>query len=97
MISYTVNFIGLIFDIVGAILLVKFGLLGDLQSVILDDKELVSKEKPEEIAKMKRQARMPKMGLALLITGFIFQAISDIIPMVREFCTTDKMSNCREK
>lgn len=71
-----INDIGLLLDIFGAILLFKFGLPDSI------DREghchiITEQVDEEEIKKGKLYDKLGKIGLVLLILGFIFQLISN--------------------
>lgn len=78
MISTCINDIGLILDIIGALLLFKFGLPASI------DREghihlITEQVDHEEITRGKIYERWGKIGLALLIIGFILQLASNHI------------------
>jgi len=76
--SKVVNSIGLVLDISGAILLFKFGLPEDVrregQSYLL-----LESTDEDQIAKGKRYDRYGKLGVALLVSGFFFQFVSNFL------------------
>lgn len=76
MTSACINDIGLFLDIIGAVLLFKFGLPASV------DREghihiITEQFDEEEIKKGKFYERWGKIGLGLLILGFIFQLVSN--------------------
>lgn len=74
----TINTIGLLFDILGAILLWKFGLPQEISrsgSICL----ALEQENKEEKEKAILYDKFGNFGILLLIVGFIFQAISNFI------------------
>lgn len=80
--SYLINLIGLILDILGVLVLFKYG----LPSEVTKDGHVgytASQSDPIERAKWYKYNRMAKVGLGLLIAGFVLQAASDIIPMLK--------------
>jgi hypothetical protein len=76
-----VNSIGLVFDIVGACLIFKFGLPKwiprDNEDVVFDGGEVGDSEPP---SKIDWYTKWNKMGLIFLIVGFVLQFVSDFIP-----------------
>jgi hypothetical protein len=78
MCSTWVNSIGLVLDICGAILLWKYGLPESIsreghQYIVLGQKD------EAEAAKAKTYDRWSKLGLSLLILGFVLQLVSNFI------------------
>lgn len=76
--STTINTIGLLFDIFGAILLWKFGLPQEISrsgSIYL----ALEQDNKEEKEKAVLYDKLGTLGIALLILGFIFQLISNFI------------------
>jgi len=76
--SATTNTIGLLFDIFGAILLWKFGLPQEISrsgSVYL----ALEQNNKDEKEKAVLYDKLGRLGILLLITGFIFQLISNFI------------------
>ena len=76
--SKLVNSLGLLCDIIGAILILKFGLPVTVsrtgaQCLLLEG------EDTNEILIAKRYDRMAKLGLGLLIIGFAFQLLSNFV------------------
>ncbi|MBP7806762.1 hypothetical protein KA057_03705 [Candidatus Gracilibacteria bacterium] len=76
--STIINSIGLIADIIGAILLFKFGLPEDISRsgaffIVTNQVD------EEERNKAEKYDFWGKIGLILLIVGFIFQLISNFI------------------
>jgi hypothetical protein len=76
MISECINDIGLILDIIGAVLLFKFGLPASI------DREgrthiIIEQVDDEEIKKGKFYDLWGRIGLGLLVLGFIFQLASN--------------------
>lgn len=76
--SAMVNSIGLVMDIVGAILLWKYG-LPEAISREGHDFLLTGQVNVDEIAKAKTYDNWSKLGLALLIAGFVFQLVSNFV------------------
>ena len=76
--SNFVNSIGLAMDIFGAILLWKYGLPETLNR---DGLEVITTSQVDEseVAKAKKYDCRSQLGLIFLITGFIFQLISNFI------------------
>ncbi|MFS8159415.1 MAG: hypothetical protein ACMG6E_04220 [Candidatus Roizmanbacteria bacterium] len=79
-ISNLVNSFGLIFDIVGVILLWKFGLPESIDRngqihLILEQTDI------SEDAKAKKYDFYSKIAIAFLIAGFILQLASNFIPL----------------
>jgi hypothetical protein len=76
--SSFVNSLGLVADIIGALMLTKFGLSPDIdpqgrQSLLLED------EDQEQIAKGKVYKRWSRIAIWLIVLGFVIQLISDLI------------------
>lgn len=79
MIGAEINSIGLVLDIVGALLLWKYGLPESIDrsgSIHL----ILEQTSDEEIAKAKRYDNFSKVALMLLILGFILQLLSNFLP-----------------
>lgn len=76
--STVVNSVGLVMDILGAMLLWKYGLPEAINRDGLDV-ITVSQVNEAEVAKAKKYDGWSKLGLALLIAGFIFQLFSNFI------------------
>lgn len=77
-----VNSIGLIFDIIGAILLWKYGLPEPISKtgavyIIAEQTDEVEKELAN------RYDQYANAGIGLLILGFVLQLISNLIPSAR--------------
>lgn len=69
MIPYTLNIIGLSLDIIGAGLIFRFGIPSLLVQKYVPDPELWDRIR----------ARLGKVGIAFLITGFISQLVANIL------------------
>ena len=76
--SSLINSAGLIFDIVGAITLWRYGLP---EAISRDGLELVitSEVNEDEKTKAKKYDCWSKIGLLLLIAGFVLQLVSNFI------------------
>lgn len=76
-----VNSFGLLCDIVGVVLLWKFGLP---ESISRTGASYFIREETDadEIRKAKRFDRLARFGIWFLIVGFIFQLISNFVPSV---------------
>jgi hypothetical protein len=76
MTSASINDVGLLLDIVGAVLLFKFGLPAAISRE--GHVHLVAEQVDEaEIRRSNRYDRLGKVGLALLVDGFALQLISN--------------------
>ena len=77
--SVFVNSTGLIFDIVGALALWKFGLPEALDR---GGRDFITTRNVDQtaIAKAKSYDRFSKLGLFFLVAGFLLQLISNFIP-----------------
>ena len=74
-----VNSIGLICDVIGALLIWKYGLpeaISRSGAVHI----IAEQSDDDEIAKAKTFDRWARLGIALLIFGFILQLVSNFIP-----------------
>jgi len=76
--STLVNSIGLILDIVGALLLIKFGIPPKI------DREghmhlILEQEDQDEIQKARIYDRWSTFAILLIVAGFIFQLVSNYI------------------
>jgi hypothetical protein len=74
-----INSTGLVFDIVGALLLWKYGLPEAINrdgSIDL----ILEQTSDEEVTKAKHYDNMSKIALGLLILGFALQLLSNFIP-----------------
>lgn len=73
-----INSVGLLFDVVGAFLIFRFGV-----ATIIDtggrDIVVGGQIGNEEAAKIYRHKRLSKIGLGLLLFGFILQFISNVV------------------
>ncbi len=72
------NTLGLILDIIGVVLLFKYGLPDDISpsgSVSLDTEDV----NEDDIKLYKIYKRKSRIALGFLITGFILQAVSNYI------------------
>jgi hypothetical protein len=75
------NSIGLVFDIVGATLLVFFGLPPEVNrsgKIFVGRGVSVAGTDPAAVRKAKRYECRGRLGLGLLIIGFLFQLIASI-------------------
>jgi len=70
------NSIGLIFDIIGVLLLFKYGLPNDLNKKGLTGMSFVTVNK-EEVKKYKRYKRWSYIALSAILIGFIIQILSN--------------------
>lgn len=73
-----INCLGLVFDIVGAVILFKFGLPEEISrsgaiSLVIEGTD------QDEVKKGRLYDRWGRIGLILLILGFIFQFASNFI------------------
>lgn len=78
MTNVDINTLGLIFDIIGVIILFKFGLPSDVNkygevSLLLEDNDT------DEIKKWRRYDCWSKIGLISILFGFILQIVSNYI------------------
>tara|TARA_R110000796_G_scaffold252631_3_gene389366 strand:- start:27960 stop:28196 length:237 start_codon:yes stop_codon:yes gene_type:complete len=76
MTSNTINTIGLVFDIIGVLMLFKYGLPSEISkegTVFL----AVQKSDESEKKKWKKYNFWSKVGLVLILIGFTFQIISN--------------------
>jgi hypothetical protein len=76
--QHLVNSFGLVCDIIGAILIWHYGLpdpidRGGAQSVITENKD------EAEIAKARRYDCIAKVGICLLVLGFVLQLTSNFL------------------
>lgn len=78
MIDKWINMCGLCFDIAGASILFKYGLIGDIASAILSipEKELKAED---DVPSLKKDVLKSNAGFALLIVGFVLQLTAQII------------------
>ena len=76
--SSLINSVGLVLDIIGAVLLWRYGLP---ESISRDGLEIVitSKVNENEKAKAKKYDCWSKIGLSFLIAGFVLQLVSNFI------------------
>ena len=75
--GYLIQSLGLVCDIVGAILLFKFG-LPEIQRTNGLSFITVERENPEELERERRYDFWGKVGLALLIVGFFGQLLPNL-------------------
>ena len=75
--------LGLLLDIVGVVLLFKYGLPEFSPSGGVD-RLAIGPSAPEDIRKEKKYRKMGKVGLALLILGFFLQLIPSGIELFQE-------------
>ena len=78
MFGNVLSLIGLFIDIVGAVILFKFGLPSEVNKnggvpYVADEPD------PEQVEKLKRYPRFAKFGIVLLIAGFFFQFLGTCI------------------
>jgi hypothetical protein len=74
----TVNAVGLVMDIVGALLLWQFGLP---EALARDGGEFLWEEPtPEGKKKAKRNVRWSRFAIGLIVLGFLLQLASDVVP-----------------
>jgi hypothetical protein len=71
-----INSAGLLLDIVGALILWKYGLPADVNRAGASALLLESVD-DEEIARGKRYDQLSRVGLALLVLGFALQLVSN--------------------
>ena len=73
------NSIGLTLDIIGAVLLFKYGLPEDLDRH--GHQRLILEQIDEEEARLaQRYDKLSKAALSLLIVGFVLQLVSNFLP-----------------
>jgi hypothetical protein len=75
--GYLLQSLGLVLDIVGAILLFKFG-LPEMERTGGQEKIVTNKFDEAAVAKEERYDRFGKLGLVSLIMGFLFQLLPNI-------------------
>jgi hypothetical protein len=76
-IQHCLNLTGLIFDIIGAIVLFKYGLpieTNKYGSIFL----IAEESNIDEIKQHKKSESISKIGILLILLGFIFQFLSSI-------------------
>ena len=73
-----VNTFGLIFDMLGTILLFKFGLPKEI-SRSGHSRLILEQEDPEEKKKAENYDKFGKAGIFFLFIGFLFQALSNFL------------------
>jgi hypothetical protein len=71
--------LGLTSDIIGVLLLFKYGLIAELHNAILTANDI--KKDKEDVKEFKKTISKSKLALILLVFGFILQLISAIIPI----------------
>jgi len=69
------NSVGLIFDIVGVVIVWRYGLPG----LLTDEGEMITTGKEDEIAKAKCYKRISRWGMGSLVLGFSLQLISNFL------------------
>ena len=75
--------LGLLLDIVGVVLLFKYGLPEFSPSGGVDSLA-IGPSAPEEICKEKKYRKMGKMGLVLIVSGFVLQLIPNATDFIWE-------------
>ena len=75
-ISAILNIVGLCFDIVGIIILYRFGLLAELTAATLNSPNI--KNEPDWEKESKQYGWISKLGLVLIVIGFLFQLSANI-------------------
>lgn len=78
MLSTSINSLGLLLDVIAGLILWKFGLPENINRAGLSFLALEGTDK-KEIKKAKKYDKFSKMGILLLIIGFILQLISNYI------------------
>jgi hypothetical protein len=76
-----INSVGLLCDIIGAVLLFKYGLPENITRTGVNYL-ITEEEDTDEIKKAKGYDLWARVGLILLIVGFILQLVSNFIPAV---------------
>jgi hypothetical protein len=72
------NEVGLLFDIVGVVLVWRYGLPPSVDRMGL--KYIVTSDRDEsEIAKARRYDSLSHIGLGLIVTGFLLQLLSNVM------------------
>lgn len=77
--STAVNSIGLVLDIIGGVLLWKYG-LPELVDREGRDFIVTRNVEQDQVAKARKFDRLARFGLGALIAGFILQLLSNFIP-----------------
>lgn len=74
----SINSLGLILDIIGVVILFKFGLPSEVSK---EGEQLIAADKPKEsqLNKYRKYEFWSRFGLALLIVGFLCQLVSNYI------------------
>jgi hypothetical protein len=72
----TINTIGLVFDLIGVLLLFKYGLPSDISKEGVTTLSIGTVNN-EEVNKWKKYSLWSKIGLVLISIGFILQIISN--------------------
>ena len=80
-IQLLMNLVGLALDIIGVLLLFKYGLPSDLNKKGYIFKVLEQVDN-HEVEKYKRYDKISKIALTLLILGFLMQAFSTILQAI---------------
>jgi hypothetical protein len=80
--QYYINLVGLIFDIIGAILIFIYGVPSEISKTGAQYR-ILEQEDENEKALWKKYNLRSKIGLGLLITGFAFQFLSTWISMCK--------------
>ncbi|MBC7557527.1 MAG: hypothetical protein H7195_11265 [Chryseobacterium sp.] len=76
--SNLINSIGLVFDIIGVILLFKYGLPSEVSKTGAIG--LIMEQTDEsEVAKWRKYNLFSKIGLSFILVGFLFQLVSNFI------------------
>lgn len=78
--TYVVNIVGLCLDILGVIIIFIYGLPSDVSK---DGYSTFTIENPDpiEVKKFNRYKLMSRIGLGLILLGFVVQVISNIISL----------------
>jgi hypothetical protein len=80
-ISSILNIAGLCFDIVGIIILYRFGLLAELTAATLNSPDI--KNEPDWERESKQYGWISKLGLILIVLGFLFQLSANIVSLIK--------------
>lgn len=93
--SNLLNIIGLVFDLIGVIMLFKYGLPENIDKSGAVYFVTGSKDK-DEIQKAKKYERLSYIALTCIIIGFSLQLAANFTPwLIKDKCTNDK-TNCHQ-
>ncbi len=75
-----VSSIGLVFDIIGAVLIFLYGIPTDLLALMKTGTfEVINEDDPRVMSELKKHRRLSRTGLGFLIAGFSLQLAGNLI------------------